>query len=148
MPDPVEVAIEAALLAEVKAFAAAQSPALAVSYPDISFTPPEAKSATSPIVYGKYLRVAFRPNPTTRIISGPNTHSGLLLVDVFHGSGAGELAPGRIASALISRFRDRDLARDGIVVQIRRQVPYRVDMLYDGPWTFIPVRIPYDCFAK
>lgn len=143
MADPVEVAIEAALLSHLGTFAVAQSPVISIAQPNIEFPPPAPVSKTS-----RYLRATFLPGESTRIISGPNAYSGLFQVDIFWGAGGGELAPGRVASGLIDHFRDQDLPRDGINVQVRRRLPHRAPMVFDGAWTFIPVRIPYDCFAK
>lgn len=143
MPDPVEVAIEAALLGHLQDFADAQSPVISIAQPNVAFTPPAPVTKTS-----RYLRATYLPIESTRIISGPNTHQGLFQVDVFWGLGAGELAPGRVASGLIEHFKDQELPRDGITVQIRRRLPHRAPMVFDGAWTFIPVRIPYECYAK
>lgn len=142
MPDPVEVAIEAALLAHLGIFAAAQSPVITIAQPNIAFTPPSPVTPSA-----RWLRATFLPVPSTRIISGPNTHAGLFQVDVFYGAGGGPLAPGRVASALIEHFRDERLTRDGITVQVNA-LPYRDSMVTDAPWVFVPVRVPYQCFAS
>lgn len=146
MPDPVEVAIEAALLEHLGTFAAAQSPVITIAQPNIAFTPPTPVTPTA-----RWLRATFLPVPSTRIISGPNTHSGLFQVDVFYGAGGGPLAPGRVAAALIGHFSNRGaglgLTRDGFKIQINR-IPYRDSLVTDSPWVFIPVRIPYQCFAS
>lgn len=142
MPDPVEVAIEATLLAHLGTFAAAQTPVITIAQPNVAFTPP---SPVTPAT--RWLRATFLPIPSTRIISGPNTHAGLFQVDVFYGAGGGPLAPGRVAAALIEHFRDERLTRDGFTVQVT-QIPYRDPLVSDSPWVFIPVRIPYTCSAR
>lgn len=152
MSEPVEVAIESALLTKAQAFAAAQSPAIAISLPNIAFTPPEAKVTVGAVVtYGKYLRASFLPAPSfeTGIAwDAHNQHYGILQLDVFYGQGAGEYAPGRIASSIIQYFaRGTELVKDGYRVRIDRQ-PYRASMLKDDPWMMIPVSIPYLCFAR
>jgi len=143
MADPVEVVIPLALLNHLKAFAEAQSPVITIAKPNEAFTPPNPVTPTS-----RYLRAIYLPVQTTRIISGPNTHSGLLQVDVFQGIGAGEATPGRVAAALIEHFKDQSLSRDGFVVHTKRRLPYRTQMNIDGAWSFIPVRIPYDCHEQ
>ncbi|HWV44130.1 phage tail terminator-like protein [Pseudorhodoplanes sp.] len=142
MADPVEVAIEAALLAHLGIFAAAQSPVITIAQPNVAFTPPSPVTPTT-----RWLRATFLPVRPTRIISGPNTHSGLFQVDAFYGAGGGELAPARTASALIEHYRDQRLKRDGFTIQIN-QLPFRDPLVTDSPWVFIPVRIPYQCFAS
>jgi hypothetical protein len=143
MPDPVEVAIPLALQAHLRTFAEAQSPQIPVAWPDADFNPPAPVTKAS-----RYFRVSYFPLETIRIISGPDTHSGLMQVDVFQGTGAGEATSGRVAAALIAHFKNRSLSRDGFVIEIKRRLPYRAEMNTDKPWTFIPVRIPYHCYAK
>jgi hypothetical protein len=144
MTEPVEVAIESALLSKAQAFAAAQSPALAISLPNIAFTPPAVSTSA------KYLRASFMPAPSIALgISNTsnNQHYGFMQLDVFYGQGAGEYAPGRIASAIIAYFpRGLKLVKDGTTTQIIKQA-YRGPMLKDDPWMMIPVTIPYVCFA-
>lgn len=150
--EPVEVAIESALLTKAQAFAAAQSPAIAISLPNIAFTPPESKvTVGAATTYGKYLRASFLPAPSFETgISwdAHNQHYGLMQLDVFYGQGAGEYAPGRIASAIIDYFkRGTRLTKDGVTVLINK-APYRGPMLRDDPWMCVPVSIPYLSFAR
>jgi len=74
MAEPVEVAIESALLTKAQAFAAAQSPTLAISLPNVAFTPPVAGPAV------KWLRATFMPAPTATLPvgSGSDQYYGLL----------------------------------------------------------------------
>lgn len=144
MAEPVEVAIESALLSRAQAFAAAQSPALAISLPNIAFTPPAVGQNA------KWLRATFMPAPSFETgisFNAHNQHYGLMQLDCFYGQGAGEYAPGRIASAAIAYFtRGLKITKDGFSVQITKQ-PYRGPMIKDDPWQMIPVTIPYLCFA-
>lgn len=143
MPEPIEVAIESALLTKAQAFAAAQSPALAISLPNIAFTPPTA-SATA-----KWLRATFLPAPTATLPvgSGSDRYYGILQIDVFYGQGAGELAPGRVVSAVIDYFkRGTEVAKDGFKARVYRR-PSRGPMIKDDPWMMIPVTINFECFA-
>lgn len=143
MPDLPEVAIEGVLLAEAQAFANAQS--LTIAMPNKDFTPP-AVSKTA-----KWLRATVLPADTETLGVGSddtNKHYGYLQLDVFHGQGAGELAPLRIAAAAISYFsRGSKFTRDGITVEIIKQ-PYRSQAMKSDPWVMIPTRIAYCCFAN
>lgn len=142
MAEPVEVAIEKALLTRAQAFATAQT--LTIALPNIAFTPPVMTQNA------KYLRAYFLPAPT----DGPginsnsqNQHYGLLQVDVCYGAGAGEYAPGRIVSDLIAYFkRETKVTSDGFNAMIWKP-PFRGPLLKDDPWFYIPVSIPYICFA-
>lgn len=142
MADAAEVAIEAALLAKAQAFATAQS--LRIAMPNVQFpAEPIAKDA-------KWLRATFLPaEPETLSVSFDtvNRQYGLFQIDVFYGMGGGEIAPGRIASDIIAYFkRGTELVRDGFTVKILK-TPYRWSIVKDDPWTMIPVRIPWTCFA-
>lgn len=145
MAEPVEVAIDKALIDRAQKFAAEQSPAIAISLPNIAFTPPE------PSKTAKWLRATFLPAPSVEVGIAFNSHVqhyGLLQIDVFYGIGAGEYAPGRIASDIIKYFpRGLRLSQDGISTLINR-APYRGSLLTSGAWTQIPVSIPYLCFAR
>lgn len=144
MADPVEVAIEAALLERATAFAAAQSPSLTISLPNIAFTPPvPSKSA-------QWLRASFLPVPTAGLgvsALSTNQHYGMMQIDAVGMQNAGEMAVGRLASAIIAYFAfGTQIARDGFRVQVWKP-PYRASLLRDDPWALIPVSIPYVCFA-
>jgi len=144
MSDPVEVAIEKALLARLAAFAAAQSPALTVAYPNVDFTKP-AVSKTA-----QWLRAAYIPATLFPIAIGDtsnNQHFGLFQVDAMQGQGIGELAPARLASLLIAYFtRGTSMTSDGFTIRVLNP-PYRGPLMQEDPWAFVPVRIPYNCFA-
>lgn len=143
MPEPVEVAIEAALLTRAQAFATAQG--LTISLPNIEFTPPVAS------IPAKWLRATFLPAPSFEMgiaFNAHNQHYGILQLDVFYGEGAGEYAPGRIAAAVIQYFpRGTQMSKDGFRVRIIK-APYRGSLLRDDHWMLIPVSIPYLCFAR
>lgn len=143
MAEPVEVAINAALVARAQAFATAQG--IAISLPNIAFTPPTAGQNT------KWLRATFLPAPSVETgiaWNAHNQHYGLFQLDVFYGQGAGEYAPGRIASAAIAYFvRGTKLTKDGFTVLIHKQ-PYRGPMIKDDPWQMLPVSIPFLSFAR
>lgn len=145
MPDAVEVAIEAALLAHASAFANNNS--LTISLPNIAFTVPTV-SATA-----KYLRATFLPAPTASIAlsfttdKATNQHVGIMQVDVFYGQGGGEIAPARIAANIIDWFKPgTSLSSDGFTVNVIRS-PYRGPIIKSDPWMMLPVTIPYIAFA-
>lgn len=149
MPDLPEVAILGALLAEAQAFANSQS--LTIAMPNRPFTAPADKATVSgSTVYGKWLRATVLQADTDTLgvgSSDTNKHYGYLQIDTFYAQGAGELAPGRIASEAISYFaRGSRFTRDDITVEIIRQ-PYRMAALKDDPWLMVPVRVPYCCFT-
>jgi len=141
MTEAVEVAIELALLARAQAFAAAND--LAISLPNIEFTPPVVSKTA------KYLRATFMPADTARLVigSGSDQHYGFLQLDVFYGVGGGEIAPGRIAANIISYFkRDTLITSNDVRIRVSR-TPLRGPQSSKDAWTMLPVRIPYNCYA-
>lgn len=142
MPDLVETAILTALLSRAQAFATAQG--ITISMPNVAFTPP------TPGSNAKWLKADFMPGSTAELgvsFNAGNQHGGIFQIGVFHGIGAGEPAPARIASAAISFFkRGSEFWKDGHRIQIIRS-PYRGSIMIDGAWNTIPVTIPYVCFA-
>ena len=152
MAEPVEVAIQKALTDKVTAFATAQGMAAAISYPNIAFTPPAAKTVVGNVTtYGKWLQVDFMPAPsfeTGIAFDAHNQHYGIFQISVFYGIGAGEPAIARIAAAAIQFFpRGLKLRNDGITVRVEKQA-YRSSMMKDDTWQQIAVSIPYLCFAR
>lgn len=147
MPEPVEVAIESALLTCAQAFATAQ--ALAISLPNVAFPGKNPDGSDKPMP-DNYLRATFLPAPTANLSvgSGSGRYYGIMQIDVFYKQNTGELAPGRIASAVISYFeRGTVMTKDDFTVRINKR-PYRGPMIVDGSGRVqIPVTIPFDCFA-
>lgn len=138
MPEPVEVAIESALLTRAQAFATTQG--IAIALPNVAFTPPEASPTA------KWLRTTFLPAPSfeTGIAwNAHNQHYGLMQLDVFMGQGSGEYAPGRLASAAITYFAQGTvMTKDGVSVRVTKQ-PYRGPIIVDGSgwrWCQFPFR--------
>ena len=142
MADPVEVAIESALLNRLVALNL--SPALPVQLPNVKFTIPTVGPNVG------WLRGTFLPADSVEIAiayDGMNQHYGIFQVDVFYGLGGGELAPGRIASAIMGWFpRGTKLTKDGFTVEIKR-LPFRGRLISDDPWIMIPVSITYLAYA-
>lgn len=143
MAEPVEVAIEKALLNRVIAYCV--SPAIPLSLPNVTFTPPVA----APGVF--YLRASFLPAETFALGVGYNSthqHYGIFQVDVFAKLGEGEYPAGRQAAGLIAYFkRGTQMYQDGFTVNIIR-APSRGPLLKSDPWIQIPVNIPYIAFAS
>lgn len=142
MTEAVEVAIELALMARAQAFATSQN--LTISLPNIAFTPPVVSKSA------KYLRATLLPADSFALgiaYSATNQHHGLMQIDVFFGVDGGEIAPRRIAAAIVSYFtRGTRLTSNGFNIDIN-QTPRMGPLTSDGAWTFIPVRIPYQTFA-
>ncbi len=152
MTEPVEVAIQKALTDRATAFAAAQSPVLAVSYPNVAFTPPDAKTGAAPaaLAYGRWLRLSSLPAPSFRL--GVDIDSsqfyGIFQIDVFYGYGAGEYAPKRLASAIAGHFkakRGRTIAHDGYPVEIYDEPKIAAGLKTDSWWQ-VPISVPYRLF--
>lgn len=147
MPDPVEVAIESALINRLVALTF--SPVIPVALPNVTLTP---APIAGPGV--KWLRATFLPADSFAIgisFDAHNQHYGIFQVDVFYGQGSGELAPGRIAASIIAWFkRGTKLTKDGFIIEcgVGNDVPKRGRLVEDDPWVMIPVSIPYRCFAR
>ncbi len=145
MADLIDAAIEAALLDAVDAFAVAQ----AITYvgkPNVQFRLPE-----KPTPQTKALRATILPAPTVRrqiADDGEFYYSGLLQIDCFFGQGAG-LNMTRLAAAVIAWFPP------GKMLQLPELAPqlqivekaYRSGVFDDLPWSFVPVRVPYQLYA-
>lgn len=144
MADPVEVAIEVALLKRVTDWAAVQSPAIAISVPNIEFNPPAASKTT------KWLKASFLPAPSVGLAIGfnsTNQHYGILQIDACYGIGAGPAVIGRLAAQIIALFdRGTKMTQDDFRVSIWKK-PFRGPLLRDEVWSIIPVSIPYVAFA-
>jgi hypothetical protein len=88
MADPVEVAIESALLNRAQSYATSQS--LTIALPNVITTPPVATPTA------KWLQAFFLPAPTAGLGISPNStnqHYGIFQISVYYGLGSGELAP-------------------------------------------------------
>lgn len=151
MPDAVEVAIESALLNRYNAFQLGSPDTLHRAQPNVAFTPPQPSSLVGGLtVYNYWLRATFLPAESFALgidYGSHNQHYGIFQVDVFYGQGAGEYAPGRIATSIIQWFkRGTQLTKDGFTVEMVRP-PRRGNLIKDDPWIMIPVSIPYLAFA-
>jgi hypothetical protein len=142
MADPVEVAIESALLNRAQSYATSQS--LTIALPNVITTPPVATPAA------KWLQAFFLPAPTAGLGISPNStnqHYGIFQISVYYGLGSGELAPARIAAGIISYFKfGTEVTKDGFTAKIWKP-PYRGPSLNDGTWLCVPVSIPFVAFA-
>lgn len=144
MSEAAEVAIKKCLLAKLATFLTTLNPAPPVSWPNMDFTKPEVTKTT------QWLRATIMPADSSPLgirFTDTMQHFGIFQVDVFQGQGIGELAPARLAASIIAYFpRGTRMNSDGFNVDILG-APYATPMLKDDPWVFVPVRIPYNCFA-
>jgi hypothetical protein len=142
MAEPIEVAIQKALVDRLLAFTA--SPAIAVALPEVEFTQP----ANVPGAF--WLKANFLPAPTLAIavqFDAGNQYQGIFQVSVFHARGQGEYKAARIASDVIVWFgRGTAVTQDGFTALIWKP-PYRSPMLPNGAWAMIAVTIPYIAFG-
>lgn len=137
-----DAAIPDALLRHLTAFAAGQSPAIAVSYPDQPFAPADGEV---------YLEATHLPNrPVTRAISstGAHQHMGFLQVSVMWPGGATELIDATdLGGRIVAHFhKGTRLVSNGVAVRIVRR-PWIAPHLTEPGRLRIPVSIPYQCFS-
>lgn len=134
MPAP-ETSIQAALFARVASLVL--SPAHPISWPNVSFTPPNSR---------RYLRVTHLPNTTDRLFIGsnePHRHQGILQVMVVAPLNSGESAVRAIAAAVADHFpTDVRLVSDGVSVRITKR-PDIASALVTETELQIPVSISY-----
>lgn len=156
MAEPINAAIEKALLDKAILFASTQSPALDIALQNglgangRHFTKPRiAKNA-------QYLRatVLHAPALATGIAYDARVkHYGILQIDVIHGKGGGTLPMTRTVAAIRSYFPiGTELTQDGFVVSV---LPHSSRVVTQGPlmndddgWVKIPVSIPWLCFER
>jgi hypothetical protein len=157
MPEPVNAAIEKALLDKAIAFAAAQSPVLPISVQNGLGADGRHFTKPAPSKAAQWLRATFLPAPA--LVAGISftsdvQHYGFLQVDVIQGLGGGTLPMKRTISAIREFFPlGLTLTESGFNVQISHFVMKRG--VSDGPlmndsdgWVKIPVSIPWVCFEK
>jgi len=134
-----ESEIMAALYGRLAAFTAV--PALPVSWPNVTFSPPANQ---------KYLRAVFVPNLTNRALidsDGPHQHMGLLQVSVMWTKGQGEAAPRLVAGQLADHFScDLKLRSGGLTVRITKRPDVR-DLMIEEAAIQIPVMVDWECWA-
>ncbi len=154
MAEPINAAIEKALLDKAIAFAAAESLTISVQNGlganGRHFTKPApAKSA-------QWLRATVLPAPalSTGIAYDAHVkHYGLLQIDVIQGIGGGTLPMSRTVSAIRAYFpMGLTLTEGSFSVQVS---PHSMRAVTQGPlmndadgWSKIPVSIPWICFEK
>ncbi len=157
MAEPINAAIEKALLDKAIAFAAAQSPVLTISVENglsangRHFTKPtQTKTA-------QWLRATVLPAPALNngiAFNAHVQHYGFLQIDVINGLGGGTMPIKRTVAALRAFFPlGLTLTQDGFAVQISHFVMRRAvsegPLMSDGDgWVKIPVSIPWVCFEK
>lgn len=150
MPEPVEAAIELALLGQAAAFATAQTLTLDVPNGNAVFQQPAA------LPEAQWLRATVIPAPTITTgiaYDAHNQHYGYLQIDVMQGLGGGTAAMKRLAAAISAYFPlGLVLTNNGFDITIashtRNQVVAAGPLMLDSPWMMMPVSIPYRCFAR
>lgn len=156
MAEPVNAAIEKALLDKAIAFAGAQSPVLPISLQNGVGADGRHFTKPSPTKNANWLRATVLPAPalSTGIAYDAHVqHYGILQIDVIRGVGGGTLAMARIVSAIREYFpMGLKLTQDAFEVVVsphsRRAVTQGVLMNDDDGWVKIPVSIPWLCFEK
>lgn len=156
MPEPIDAAIEKALLDKAKAFAVAQSLTISVE----NGLGADGRHFKKPTIVDKteqWLRASVLPIPTVTTGISFDAHAqhwGFLQIDVIRALGGGTLPIKRTISAIRGYFpMGLTLTQDGFEIQISPFVMKRVvsqgPLMEDGPgWMKIPVSIPWVCFAK
>lgn len=119
------------------AFAAAQSPALTVAWPNINFDTPAS---------GGYLRPTFLPAQTFSfgLASGSsNQYRGIFQVDVFWPENDGLPNALEVADAVKDWFpKFSTFTRNGLLVKIS-EAPWLSGLLQEPKWIQVPVSVPY-----
>lgn len=134
--------IRAALESRLATWAAAQSPALAVAWQNVAFTPAAGT---------RYLRATLLPAETQNPIAGAAHRRliGLLQVDVVSPAGAGMGGEESLADLICAEFRrGTTLTQSGLQI-VMDYSPSIGPAQIDEGWTFLPVSIRYraDDFA-
>ena len=157
MAEPVNAAIEKALLNKAIAFAAAQSPVLSISVQNGLGADGKHFTKPSPSKTAQWLRATVLPAPalTTGIAFNAHVqHYGILQIDVIRGVGGGTLPMTRTVAAIREFFpMGMTLTQDGFVVEIlpfpMKRVVAQGPLMNDADgWVKIPVSIPWVCFEK
>ncbi len=134
MADPTE-AIMAALFGRI----ASAPVALPIAWPNVSFAIPAT---------GRFLRVQFVPNVTTRRFIGsddPHQYLGLLQISVYDRLNVGEAWVRQAAGQVASHF-PADLRLGEIGVRITKR-PTVADMITEEDRVQVPVMIEWECYA-
>ncbi len=156
MAEPINAAIEKALLDKAIAFAAAQSPILTISVQNglgangRHFTKPQ------PSKTAQWLRATVLPAPALAMGIANDSHVkhyGILQIDVISGIGGGTLPMSRTVAAIRAYFpRGLKLTEGSFSVEVS---PHSMRAVAQGPlmndadgWQKIPVSIPWICFEK
>lgn len=139
----VEAAIMEALFARVALLTVGAQALYApnrIAWPNISFDPPADHN---------FLRVAFFPNTTNRILidsDGPHQRIGLLQLSVHWKKNDGETRPRDIAGLVAAHFpADLRLGTDPSVRITAK--PEVADMIIEAARVQIPIMVPWEAWA-
>jgi len=148
MVDSVEVSIRSALFDRLMLLPRPAS--VSIALPNVgdgngrTFTNPDPQPGAT------WYRAAFIPAPTMAEhleYTGCNHHYGMMQVDAVGYMGDGELRIARNAAAVVTHFRrGTRLFKNSFKIEIT-QAPYLRPLMFDEPWCFIPVDVPYVCYA-
>ncbi len=154
MAEPINAAIEKALLDKAIAFAATQSLTISVEYG----LGADGKHFTKPTITktAQWLRATVLPAPALSAGIAFNAHVqhyGFLQIDVVNGNGGGTMAMKRTIAAIRSYFpMGLELTEGSFTVQVS---PHSMRAVTQGPlmndadgWQKIPVSIPWISFEK
>lgn len=112
---------------------------LPVSYPNLSFDPPNDQ---------KYLKVQFIPNLVNRLFVGsddPHQDLGLLQISVKWPKNVGEVAPRDVAAKVADHFAaDTQLTFEGVTVKVLKR-PTLSDLIVEAAGVQIAVTIDWEC---
>jgi len=115
------------------------SPAVPISWPNLSFTP-----------RGAYLRPYPLPARTESMgvsYQSPNDYRGIYQVDVFWPVNQNPISAYECASAIIAHFKKgTKMVRDGISVWVEGP-PWQSPPLEEPSWFHVPVNVPYRAFV-
>lgn len=129
----VDADIYGAFAVLIEAFAQNASPALAVSYPGIDFTPPAE---------GEWLEMRFFPNETQNIglaDDGPSAHRGFVQLTACHRPGTGIVSGITLAGAIIAQFAKGSTIGNATV----EKKPWLTSVVTMDDRICHPVTIPY-----
>lgn len=134
----VEESIEAALFA--RAASLTFTPALPVSWPNVSFTPPA----------GPHLKVQHFPNGSQRLFAkGSNPHilAGILQITAVAPLNSGSVPATQMAGKITEHFpADLPMTSGDVRVRVTQRPSQAPPIKTDATWE-VPVSIPYEAFA-
>lgn len=137
MTEPVDVAVQAALLAQLKT-PALTSPATPIAYPLVTYVPTPGVS-----YYDAHAIMRADPQHDGLAFASSTLQRGIFQVDAVVPDGAGE-APGlRLAALVAARFAIGTVLVAGSYKLQFLKPPKIAAAVKDAPWVRFPVSIPF-----